>query len=651
MGGSLTSHLNAKEHKYISEHIADTLENLTPLYQHHYCSNLLTHLRNKHTEPIEPRPLIQHADVITHAGIVLEATLPQYLNGVWTHRHVQVTNNFEVESREASEVFEGGWGCKTEFVLSGCHICTSIHEHCGLVDDMCRHITGKSEDKLACWDCPTEFPVFIQHPYMAPVCLATASSKEQAQWANILRAATQHQSSALWCKDSPESRAFLEAVSSLKKLRKNNKSEVPPVGNEEEVVISIVMEEIVYYLKEQVFPRITACRNKQRKTWIRLLSEVYRTTEHQVKAAMVVLKEELSRYQSDVEKKITAGLQQTSLLQDHITHTISEDTCEMLLHSLLHTIIPRLDRTLQEVATPICNGFASTWKYFLETCDDIIEIGPTSTSATNVNKEVLSALRGLGPDNARMWKCLDRLELTSKSREWLQDTWGVHSGTWRPLLLKAQNALYKVVDMCAVMFGRLVSRYPCFSSDSSQLTAVLCKVKDRVLKHLETEMLALRSHLILEMILQIALPTFAQDVNAQDLSRYKAMIDPEHAFFIHPDTIFNSILRDNLTSYIKSEMRYSLPQKFVTLPVGVKDLCSPGVPKPSHYEHLHPSDCRQKSSQISEDSSSESETLIPSTVSNEEDTLTNSENHILSLLDAGENIHLTESRMNYSDQA
>lgn len=141
------------------------------------------------------------------------------------------------------QVFEGGWGCKTELVLSGCQICTSIHEHRELVDDMCRHITGmlfkpainllaagrqkevyivaivlfcsnkhtlmcvhicvfvcmnasgKSDGKLACWDCPTAFPVFIQHPYCAPVCLATASYQEQTRWANVLRAAAQHQSS------------------------------------------------------------------------------------------------------------------------------------------------------------------------------------------------------------------------------------------------------------------------------------------------------------------------------------------------------------------------------------------------------------------------------------------------------------------------
>lgn len=98
-------------------------------------------------------------------------------------------------------------------------------KHCELVGDMCRHIKNalrlqllfpvywqsvyvvaivlcnkhtlmcvhvcafvdKSGGKLACWDCPTAFPVFIQHPYSAPVCLATGSHQEQTRWANMLQ--------------------------------------------------------------------------------------------------------------------------------------------------------------------------------------------------------------------------------------------------------------------------------------------------------------------------------------------------------------------------------------------------------------------------------------------------------------------------------
>ncbi|KAK1886073.1 23S rRNA (uracil(1939)-C(5))-methyltransferase RlmD [Dissostichus eleginoides] len=148
---------------------------------------------------------------------------------------------------------------------------------------------------------------------------------------------------------------------------------------------------------------------------------------------------------------------------------ITEDMCEPMLKSLQHMVIPKLDRTLQEVAAPTWDGFAST--------------GNTSW------RHILMPLCGLGPDDARMWKCLDGLELSSEGRVWLQETWGVHSGVWRALLLKAQRALYKVVDMCA------------------------------------------------------------------DLSRDYAMVNSEHAFYIHPDIVFHSILRENLTAYIQSVMR------------------------------------------------------------------------------------------------
>ncbi|XP_071360756.1 protein Niban 1-like [Trachinotus anak] len=639
MGGKLTYHLNSKEHRYISEHIADMMENLAPLYRRHYSSNLLTHMRKKHVEPAEPRPLILHPDVVAHAGIVLEGTVPQYVDGIWTHRHLKVTSSFTLESRDTKQVFEGGWGCKTELVLSGCQICTSIQDHQELVDDMCRHVTGKSGGKMPCWDCPTVFPVFIQHPYSSPVCLATASHQEQTRWANILRAATQHQSAALWCEDSPESRAFLDAVSSLKKLRENCQMEVHPMGNEEEVLVSMLMEELMPYLKVQVFPRIIVQHSRKTQAWIRLLSEVYKTAKQQVKAAMLALKEELSLYHSDVEKQMSAGLQQASQLHDHIAHTITEDMCEPMLQSLQHVIIPRLDRTVQEVATPICDGCASTWQYFLEACDDIIDLGSMSLSVKDLKKEVLTPLSGLGPDEGRMWQCLDRLELSSEGCAWLQETWGVHSGTWRPLVLKAQNALYKVVDMCAVMFWRLVSRYPCVSSDSAQLTAVLCRVKDRVVKHLDTELLALRSQLILEMTLQITLSAFIHSVGEQDLSRYDATVNSEQAVFIHPDTIFHSILRDTLSSYIQSVMRYSLPP----LPVSPINPCSSGsgFSKPAN-KLLPPGDCRQNFCQTSAGSCPGSETLTPSVMSDRGDTLTTSENHILSVLDAGEYVHLTE---------
>ena len=151
--------------------------------------------------------------------------------------------------------------------------------------------------------------------------------------------------SALWCEASPDTRAFLDAVSSLKRLRGNCQTEVHPVGDGEEVsnhpsrksnllnlvathkysshfkpsisllfhkrfgifsclccmisciglllfsaifyyylslfympsfhlslpfrlLVSIVMEEVIPYFKQQVFPRIIMHHSRRRKAWI-----------------------------------------------------------------------------------------------------------------------------------------------------------------------------------------------------------------------------------------------------------------------------------------------------------------------------------------------------------------------------------------------
>ncbi|KAI4833002.1 hypothetical protein KUCAC02_015936 [Chaenocephalus aceratus] len=430
MGGKLTCHQNSKERRHISVHIADIIEMFTPLYQRHLSSNLLIHMRNTHIEPIsEPRPLIQHPDVVAHAGIVLEGTLPLCVDGIWIHCHLRLNNSFTLESHDSKQVFEGG----------------------GLVDDMCRHIKCKSGKELTCWDCPTAFPVFMHHPYRAPVC---PGHQEQTRWANMLRAAAQHQSPALWCEASPDTRAFLDAVSSLKRLRGNCQTEVHPVGD-------------------------------------------------------------------------------------------GEERCEPMLKSLQHMVIPKLDRTLQEVAAPTWDGFASTWQYFLETYD------------------------------ARMWKCLDGLEGVCGSRRH-----GV-----------------------------------------STITAVLCRIRERVIKHLETELLALRSQLILEAILQITLHVFTRGV----------VCHGEHAFYIHPDIVFHSILRENLTAYIQSVMRNFLYQ-LMPLPVS----SSSSLSETAHNKLLPPTDCMQNLCHTSEGSTSGSETLTPSINSG------NAVNHTSSLLDAGEYICLTD---------
>ena len=137
-------------------------------------------------------------------------------------------------------------GCFAAVISASIHCCKHILMHV-LV---CARRLQVSSSKLACLNSPTAFPVFSQHPHSAPLCLATGSHQEQTLWfsrpqhniraleyffisltkANISTCIelklffppsilwTMYWLLSLWCEDSPESRAFLDAVSSLKKL-------------------------------------------------------------------------------------------------------------------------------------------------------------------------------------------------------------------------------------------------------------------------------------------------------------------------------------------------------------------------------------------------------------------------------------------------
>lgn len=89
-------------------------------------------------------------------------------------------------------------------------------------------------------------------------------------------------------------------------------------------------------------------------------------------------------------------------------------------------------------------------------------------------------------------------------------------------------------------------------------------------------------------------------------------------------------------------MRHS---QFVPLPVSPRHSCSSSFFYPASHILLTPGDSKfqQNFCQTSEGSTSGSETLTPSTMSDREDILANSENwHTPSLLDAGEYIDLTD---------
>ncbi|XP_036389471.1 protein Niban 1-like isoform X2 [Megalops cyprinoides] len=597
MGALQSRHLDARQRKNLSGHTTVMLREFSSHFRRQLCAGILEQQQNDVglKEPAGTPTLLHQQDSVTGSKVILEGTLQQYLDGKWRRRHLQVTKSFAVESRDSKEVFEGGWERRRDLNLSGCQICTTIQEHRLLVDETCRHIKGRRGGKMPFWDCPTDFPVFIQHPYSAPLCLCAESREAQRLWARHLQRAVQHQSSILQRKDTAESRAFLEAVRFYRQEKGSYQPGVLLMGSEEEVLSSLIMEEILPCLHFRIFPRLIP--NQRRLTWIKLQAEVYSQVCAQVRAEMRALMEEVAQQRPLLEKLVRSDLPQITTQQDCIAHRITEDMCEEISQCLSTAVIPLLGPTFQEVAAPICEGFAAARQLFLETCDDVISRGCSGQSL----QELLSPLSGLGLGSARASQYLAMLEWSAGGRAWLQASWGIHSSLCRPLVFQAQSTLQQLLDRAALMFRHLLTLKPCLSVDPSQVTAILHRVRDRVLK-LDQDLRSVRAQLVLESLLQLSLPALIERLGHLDSSHYQPLVQPHYTPFLHPDIIYHQVLRASLTREIQAVMRDTLPQQCVPLSTGRRSASSENT-----YEEWSPPGGHSRScSQLSD-----SHTLTP----------------------------------------
>ena len=151
-------------------------------------------------------------------------------------------------------IFKCGWGYKTNSMPCSCHICkyTLLQTHLNVCACLCMQASGRSSSKLAMFEfpysisclhtAPSQCPTVSGHwitPRTDSVIQQTAGSTAAQHFylLSLLSFKPDNISTCiklklffppcimywllpLWCEDSPESRAFLDDVSSLKKLRR-----------------------------------------------------------------------------------------------------------------------------------------------------------------------------------------------------------------------------------------------------------------------------------------------------------------------------------------------------------------------------------------------------------------------------------------------
>ncbi|XP_015204365.2 protein Niban 1 [Lepisosteus oculatus] len=559
MGGLHSGHLDARQRKHLAGYTGAVLKDFAPHYQRQLPVALLEHIQEEvgHRKGCDTR-LLHNPDAVSGSDVVLEGNLQVFQDGKWRERHLLVTKEFAVESRDSKEVFEKGWECKTTLILTGSQVSTSVEEHCRLLDTMCQHIKGSQGGKMPFSECPTEFPVFIHHPYLAPLCVATNSKETQLQWQRVLQSVVLHHSTVLQRKGNVETRAFLEAVRFYRQEKGSYATGVLAMGSEEEVLSSVIVEDLLPALRDQLFPRLVHSKSKKGYVWLQLLSQVYSLVLSQVTVELSVLMKEVTQRRPQLERQIRSDLDQISTLQDQIAQSITDEMSLEIEQCVTRLVTPTLNSTYEELATPLHAGLAAIRQLFLDVCGDIICTGCTGQSL----QELVSPLCSLGVGSARLSDCLLLLETAAERQKGWQESWGIES--CRPLVLQAQSAVQQLLESAVFTFRRLLTLQFSYSLSPAQLSQALQRVHDRVLKQLDHDLVVLQAQLAGDALLHIALPMLLKELVPRcklHLTKYEQMVFSDYSDFLHIDNMFHSVLKEALTTEIRGVLK-DTPKKY-----------------------------------------------------------------------------------------
>ncbi|XP_058864170.1 protein Niban 1-like isoform X1 [Acipenser ruthenus] len=524
MGVFHSSYLDAKQRKYLAGRTVAVLKNFIPHYQRQSAAAYLEHVRNEvEQRGGEPTQLLYSQDAVPPGEVLREGTLLLFQDHKWKERHLQVTRDLTVECYGSKEA-------RSTLLLSACQICTSPQQLHLLLEESCHYTTGGGELPL----CPSEFPVFLLHPYCAPVCVCARSREDQRGWHRVLGSAVRHHSSALQRRHSYEAKALLEAVRFYRQEKGSYGSGVLTLGSEEEVLSNLVMEDLLPWLRTQVFPQLRVSQGRRSSTWIQLVWEVHSRVSQQVSVELRVLKEQDTLQLPLLVGRIRPNLDQIVELQEDIAGRLADHMSAVIERGVTRSVSPSLLLVLQKLAPPLRSGFIGIRQLFTDACDDIIRTGRCGQSA----QELAAPLSQLS--SGQSFELLELLaERLGVLREWL----GVEGA---PLItLRAQNTLQQLLDSAVYTFRSLLCQQLSESRSPSQLSRTLHRVRGRVAKKLDHDCRLAETRLFQEALLLIAQPVLLRELEPScklGLAQYEEMVFADYSTVIHIENIYEDVV-------------------------------------------------------------------------------------------------------------
>nr|XP_033781385.1 protein Niban 3 isoform X1 [Geotrypetes seraphini] len=614
MGGVYSSRLDDRQRRYLRGRTDAVLRSFMPYYRRQVASVVFQHVQGE-LEPPEKHGLqLLQYKVFKDPEIVLqEGFLFQYddKSQKWRESYVTVRGDFTLEWFRYREV--QGKDCKPQgrTVLTGYQLAVSLGEYSCLVESICQELLGAPSHQVkGALRCPpTEFSLFLFHPYRQHLCLCLTSAEALGSWRAVLRDGIRWFNTAQQRGDRVTTEAFMEAVRFYRQGKGSYGASDHLLGNKTEILSNVVMWDLLLWLQSQIlqihkglmkkkkghhFPVSNSSAQKSQSLptgplhlslslpagGMRLdphaslslsvcagsvspdpppaplsqfLQGVYTLVLEQVSAEFQASQEEERELLRQLEKKIRPELDQMLSLKAQISAKMQTGVSSAAQSLCESKVEPALDYVIEELLGPISSGFEMVRSLFTRRIDGIIDSAGSHPSA--VPQEVFN-LTEMPRNSVLMQQCYEKATLFLEGLQGLRDRFGFQSVTG--LMLRAQNLMQKLMQNLVFTFQHLSNLHLKQINSTPDVIQTLEKVRGRIFKKFDYDSSAIRKQFAQDALVQIFLPFLLQRLESScklELPKYESYVFADYSSVVSVESVYEEIVLGLLQKVVDKGLR------------------------------------------------------------------------------------------------
>ncbi|XP_070602416.1 protein Niban 1 [Erythrolamprus reginae] len=549
MGGSSSSLLDDSKCTYIRGKTEAVIRNFSPHYKRQYAVSFCKQIQN---ELEQNRDLQSQFLKIKPPGspsiILYEGEVSHFAEDLkkWKERYIVIKNNYAVESFESKEAFQKGVSSKACILPVGGKVLITGEEYNTLSDKHFPEPNGSSEKEniQAFVVPPKEFPVYLWQPFLRHSYFCFSDSEAQKQFSTMLNDCIRHLNHDPFKQPSFESQAFLEAVQFFRQEKGHYGLSEMIIGNENQILSNLVMEELLSSLQSMVLPKMKGKRNDRKRAWFGILEETYHLVHEQVLDGLRALKEECKEVTLGLEGTIRSNIDQIVNSKDFLAGKIKGSITEPIQICCTESIQPFLASVLEELMGPVSSGFTEVCLLFEKEVNAISQTFQATNDIATLNENV-NKLMNLPHDSVKMEPSYLKVNFLQEQLQDLKVRFKFHNIDL--VIQRTHNVMQEILENAVYTFEQLLGLN--HSKDITKMATAIEKVKLRVLKQYDYDSSTIRKKIFQDILIQITLPTLQRTLASTCkpmLQEYEQYIFAEYNTLIQVENVYEEILFQTL---------------------------------------------------------------------------------------------------------